>query len=201
MNSLVTLKWPGVEQFLLAHIARTALINLPSDPLPTLILLNKLAKAGFLSGGLANVQGGKWRATLISSLVSTLGDFVDAEIDLDNRRILGQVVRLIPYLPVDEFVPHLRSLIRFVARNAERIGKEALIDQWRTGGPWNDTHLAGVLLKSAEQLISHGTTESGGLLKEELLPLIAGILQLWSWSREVMESLASLVQSFQEDIA
>ncbi|WRT65418.1 uncharacterized protein IL334_002361 [Kwoniella shivajii] len=197
-NALIALKWPGVEQFLLSHIAKTSLPSLSSDPLSTLVLLNNLASAGYLSGGLSNVQGGRWRRALISAILSLLTQLrVSGVSDLRDRRILGQVLGLLPALPsdADQFAPHVAGLISMVLEDTKGKGVADARENWAEDGAWNDGHILGCLLRAAQHILDSPKDGVEQDLKSLLVDAgkLKEILDKWSWNREIMTVAASLV--------
>lgn len=198
VNMCVAFKWGGIEQFLLAHIARTALAGLERDPLSTLVLLNNLAGAGFLSGGLSNVQGGKWRQALVKALAKVLASLEDSELDTTDRRVLGQVLELIPYLAGESkhFSSHLLAILsRFVSEP----DKEAQVN-WNEAGAWNDSHVVGRLLSSIFQLSLRGPVAVQEQFKSYVVDndLMNIFLRHWHWSREVMAQVADFAEHWPE---
>nr|XP_019012391.1 U3 small nucleolar RNA-associated protein 20 [Kwoniella pini CBS 10737]OCF51172.1 U3 small nucleolar RNA-associated protein 20 [Kwoniella pini CBS 10737] len=205
-NALITLKWPGVEQFLLSHIAKTALPTLSKDPLSTLVLLNNLAAAGYLSGGLSNVQGGRWKQTFISSIVSLVAELRDRRlVDIKDRRILGQVLKLIPALPSDahHFGPHLASLIRITLENTQGKDVEVVKAEWEEDGAWNDSHILGALLEAARNVSDSASSSTGDELKEVLVGQgkLKDIIEIWSWNREVLSAAELLIGRWSSEIS
>lgn len=198
VNMCVAFKWPGIEQFLLAHIARTALSGLEKDPLSTLVLLNNLAGAGFLSGGLSNVQGGKWRQALVKALASVLSSLQESSLDLNDRRVLGQVLELLPYLAGESkyFSEHL---IQILNRFVEEPEKETQ-DNWREAGAWNDSHVVGRLLSSMFQLALRGPGAVQDEIKTYIIDndLLNVLLRHWHWSCEVMAQVADFAEHWSE---
>ncbi|KAK4685447.1 U3 small nucleolar RNA-associated protein 20, partial [Tremellales sp. Uapishka_1] len=199
VNILVSMKWPGVEQFVLSHIARTALPNLVSDPLTTLVVINNLSSAGFLSGGLANVQGGRWRQSLISALVHLMSGLTDSDLDVTQRRILGQLLQLLPYFASEshQFGPQLVTMITRASQSSEA----SVEDNWRTAGAWNDAHLLAALLRCGE-LVQRQSEQVEKILKECLVDSgrLLEILRIWHWSREILGCSAPLVELWKSEV-
>ncbi|CAK9786718.1 hypothetical protein CC85DRAFT_329402 [Cutaneotrichosporon oleaginosum] len=195
VNMCVAFKWAGIEQFLLAHIARTALSGLEKDPLSTLVLLNNIAGAGFLAGGLSNVQGGKWRQALVKALAKTLASL--GEFDTQERRILGQVLELIPYLAGESkhFSEHLVSILAGFLENPESAAKN-----WQEGGAWNDTHVIGRLLSSMFQLALRGPAAVQEQFKAYIIDndILNVLVRHWHWSREVLVQVADFAEHWPE---
>ncbi|WVW79710.1 hypothetical protein I302_101680 [Kwoniella bestiolae CBS 10118] len=204
-NALIVLKWPGIEQFLLSHIAKTSLPSLQNVPLSTLVLLNNLASAGYLSGGLSNVQGGRWRQTFISALAGLLKQLSEKGLEIVNdRRILGQILKLIPALPsdADQFAPHLTNLISSTLTAIN--GKEVtdLRDSWSQNGAWNDSHLLGSLLRAAQDTLDSPKAIADTGLKTLLVDegKLGEIIEKLYWNREVLSACASLVDRGSSEI-
>ncbi|ORY25251.1 hypothetical protein BCR39DRAFT_485643 [Naematelia encephala] len=199
-NMLVSLKWPGIEQFLLPHIAKSTLPSLSSHPLPTLTLLNNLAASGYLSGGLLNVQGGRWRQAFVSTLVERLQAYESIPEAIDDRRIFGQMLRLLPCLGTDakEFAPHLASMITAILQRCSTMTRDALRSDFETE-TWNESHVLGELLRCADAMISNGDVEQA--VKAVLLgrAAMADILTKWSWNREVLSTIAPFFDLWEAD--
>lgn len=168
-----------------------------TDPLHTLVLLNNLAEAGFLTGGLSNVQGGRWRQALVSTLTEQLGR-LDSISDVPSRRILGQVLHLLPSLSSEG-----KSFSLHVLATIERVARSTTADQiasFDNDGPWNETHLLAEALLAANAM-SHDSTVRANL-KEKLLDasVLATVTTRWAWNREVLEQVASMVEMWQDDL-
>lgn len=195
VNMCVAFKWGGIEQFLLAHIARTALTGLEKDPLSTLVLLNNIAGAGFLSGGLSNVQGGKWRQALVKALAKVLASL--DELDTNERRILGQVLELIPYLS-GESKHFSESLVSILARFVEN--PESAAENWCEAGAWNDSHVVGRLFSSMFQLSLRGPAAVQEQFKTYIVDnnVMNTLVRHWNWSREVIDQVADFAEHWPE---
>lgn len=177
--------------------ARSALPSLVSDPLATLLLLNNLSVAGYLSGGLLNVQGGRWRQALVAALKSVLDSLANRSIlSKDDRRILAHTTRLLPALASDsaEFVPSIVTLIEKVAPDAKGKSAEVATSEWQAGDVWNDGHLLATLLRCASDLLVRNSDieplllrclVEGGLLRR--------VLEVYHWNGEIMDQIAILV--------
>jgi len=208
VNTCIAFKWAGVEQFLLAHVARVALTGLKEDPLPTLVLLNNLAGAGFLAGGLSNVQGGRWRAALVKAIGERIEAISQGPLDMTELRLLGQVLNLVPHLASESqyFTPHLLAILD---RATESKGKKAVgpkdaeqaRDNYREAGPWNNTHVVGRILAALFQLALRGPTTSQEEIKVHFQKnkVLETLIQKWFWSREVLENAAAFVDHWTED--
>ncbi|KAL1410173.1 U3 snoRNP protein [Vanrija albida] len=199
VNMCIAFKWAGIEQFLLAHVARTALTGLSSDPLPTLVLLNNLASAGFLSGGLSNVQGGRWRQALVTNLAKLLKDIRDSDLELADRRILGQILRLIPSLAGESqhFIDHLMAILDRLNVAASDEDAEG---NWEETGVWNDAHAVGRILSSVYDLVLRGPTTVKDKFKTywttNHLPNV--LVGRYHWNREILEQTAAFVEHWPE---
>ncbi|OCF30821.1 U3 small nucleolar RNA-associated protein 20 [Kwoniella heveanensis BCC8398] len=206
VNALVALKWPGIEQFLLSHIAKSSLPSLSADPLSTLVLLNNLASAGYLSGGLANVQGGRWRQALISALTSLLSQLQEAGLsEIHDRRILGQVMNLIPSLPSDaeQFAPHIATLVKLELDRSKSEDAALLKQGWEAGGTWNATHVLGVLLKTAEHMMISPRETVEQHFRELFVREghLGEISKKWSWNREILSAISPLIDRWASDLS
>lgn len=166
--------------------------QLNSEPVATLGLLNHLATSGYLSGGLANVQGGRWRQSLMASLQDLLSELANSS-DLD-RQVLIQVLRLLSSVPADakRLAPDFATLIKRFGNFAQTDAESAIAD-WREGGPLNDAHMYSTLLKSVQAYIVDGDMKdqiTSFLVKEGGL---TAVIQKWNWNAEVMSVVGGLV--------
>lgn len=226
VNALVALKWTGIEQFILSHVAksvfffflirlvrgkrlsltirRASLPSLKSEPLSTLILLNNLAASGYLSGGLSNVQGGRWRQALISALVGLLKSLTKPDLDLNERRITGQVLKLLPALPsdADKFAPQAVKILESALDRLDSKNLGAIKAEWEEGGVWNDTHLVGSLLHTVDQLIASPKADVSKDAKDLLVSKgwLNKVLEKWYWNRQVMESAVPHVERWASNL-
>ena len=166
--------------------------QLNSEPVATLGLLNHLATSGYLSGGLANVQGGRWRQSLMVSLQDLLSELAQSN-DLD-RQVLIQVLRLLSSVPADakRLAPDFASLINRFG-NFTQDDADSAMTEWREGGPLNDAHMFSSLLRCVQAYIVDGD------MKEQVTSLLTGegglaaIIRKWNWNAEVMSVAAGLV--------
>lgn len=179
-------------------IRRASLPSLKSEPLSTLILLNNLAASGYLSGGLSNVQGGRWRQALISALVGLLKSLTKPSLDLNERRITGQALKLLPALPsdADKFASHVVQILESALDRLDSKDLGAIKAEWEEDGVWNDTHLVGSLLHTVDQLIA---SPKAGVSKDGKHLLVSKgwlnkVLEKWYWNRQVMESAVPHVE-------
>lgn len=199
VNMSIAFKWAGIEQFLLAHISRTALTGLSTDPLPTLVLLNNLASAGFLSGGLSNVQGGRWRQALVTNLAKLLKGVCDGDLELADRRILGQILRLIPSLAGESqhFIDHLMAILDRLNVAASDSDAEG---NWEEAGVWNDAHVVGRILSSVYDLVLRGPTAVKDKFKTYWTSnhLPNALVARYHWNREILEQTAAFVEHWPE---
>lgn len=173
-------------------IRRASLPSLKSEPLSTLILLNNFAASGYLSGGLSNVQGGRWRQALISALVGLLKSLTKPNLDLNERRITGQALKLLPALPddADKFAPQVVKILESTLDRLDGKDLRAIKAEWEEGGVWNDTHLVGSLLHTVDQLIASPKADGSKDAKDLLVSKgwLNKVLEKWYWNRQVMES-------------
>lgn len=162
-----------------------------------MVLLNNLAEAGFLTGSLSNVQGGRWRQALVSALVAQVKSLESTE-DIASRRILGQILHLLPSLSSEgeAFAPYIVATIENVVRKPTASD----LSTFANDGPWNDAHLLAEALLAAHA-VSHDSAVRAEL-KRKLLDsgMLATITQRWAWNREVLEQAASLVGMWQDEI-
>jgi U3 small nucleolar RNA-associated protein 20 len=208
-NMCIAFKWAGVEQFLLAHISRAALTGIKADPLPTLVLLNNLAGAGFLKGGLSNVQGGRWRAALVNAIAECLETIRDSSLDTADLRLLGQVLKLIPHLASESqhFVPHLLAILDNVTTSKGKKARgpkdaEVAKDNYVEAGAWNNSHSVGRIIACLFQLSLRAPAATQDEIKSHFkkAEMLNTLLESWSWSREVLETTASFVEHWADDV-
>jgi U3 small nucleolar RNA-associated protein 20 len=194
---LIKLRWPGVEQFLIPHIARTILPSLTTDPLHALVLLNNLAEAGFLSGSLANVQGGRWKQSLVTSVGGLLERYMAIE-SVETRRILGQVLHLLPFLSSEgaAFAPSVVAILDSLVINSGS-DAQAVQDDFKSTGPWNSSHLLGASLAALVAFDLSVGLESGA--RADVLDKLEKIVVMWSWNREVLEQVAGLAERWSDE--
>lgn len=176
--------------------------SLSSEPLPTLVLLNNIASAGYFTGGLSSIQGGRWRSALLAALAGVLGSLRDPSLlELDDRRTLGQLLRLLPTISADGFfAPHIVALLSTLLPVIVLKDTRAHIEAWRTGGIWNEAHLLGLLLECARHLAHSPTAE--GLLKAELVgkARLQSLVEGFHWNREIMGSIAVFAEIWGSDM-
>ena len=186
-----------------ADYNRDVLPALSSDPLPALQLLNNLAEAGYLSAGLSNVQGGHWRPLLTSALLELLDSPKNTSLaEVEDRRLLGQCLSLLPYLAEEahHFTGRLVSIIDRLRGKTDLTESSIAREDWESDGPWNDAHMLGLLLQCAERLAVQPAAEE--YFKTHLLGRgqTEAILRAYHWNREIMISLASLMERCQMTI-
>ena len=163
-----------------------------------MVSLNKLAEAGYLAGGLSNVQGGKWRQALVRSLAALLRGLGQAEV-LSDRRILGQLLRFIPAFPAEahEFAPPLIELIDvFAARPTDQSGD----DGSGTAEIWSHAHVLGSLLRCTEKLLEDPRANEIFRARLGRIDSMQGFINDWTGNREVLGAVARLVESWRTDI-
>ena len=118
--------------------------------------------------------------------------------DITSRRILGQILHLLPSLSSEGevFAPHVLATIQRVSQSPATDD----VASFANDGPWNDTHLLAEALLAANAL-SHDAAVRAAL-KANLLEsgMLVSITRRWAWNREVLEQVASLVEMWQDDI-
>jgi U3 small nucleolar RNA-associated protein 20 len=166
------------------------------------LLLNGLSSAGYLTGGLLNVQGGRWRQSLVGALQGQLESMASKQQLLDDdRRILAQLLRLIPALPADAiaFAPSLVTLLEKISPDAKGKSAELAIGEWQETGVWNDAHLLASLLRCTSDLVICGpeveSTSSSCLVKQGLLKRILGV---YHWNGEIMNQVSFFVERWKD---
>lgn len=180
---------------------RTALPALETSPLAALTLLNNLSSAGYLSGGLSNVQGGRWRKSLLSSVSNLLTRLAASQEDVDSRRQLGQILRFIPALnDGTSFATSLEQLLSDRVNWARGAGAEGAVADRRKQGVWNQAHITASVLQCIAELapmydelrvpVTRSLLEQGGL---------QDLLRAYGWNREVLEVLATLADQWSAD--
>lgn len=168
----------GLSQTLLIR-STTEAIN--KDPLSTVILLNTLRTTGYLSTGLSNVQGGRWRSTMTSNIAAVLERVTLTTVE--DKRLLGQVLQLVHALgDLAVFETHLERIIRLALRLTPA--------DWQDG-VWNDGHILAAVL-GCVNAISH--TPIGERLRVVVwhVTSLEELVDGWSWNREVMQQVAAM---------
>ncbi|EIW69152.1 hypothetical protein TREMEDRAFT_71796 [Tremella mesenterica DSM 1558] len=196
-SMLVAHKWAGVEQFLLPHIAKSALANVRTEPLPILQLLRTLATAGYLTGGLSNVQGGRWRDSLVSALQDSLDntDITD-ETRAADRRIVGHVLELLPLFASTNkrTIIRLQAMISALIEAQANFSAATLRQTWLSSSPWNAAHILAKLLRCCIRLLERHGDELSPLKQflcdQSFLPVL---MEKWGWNREVLSCVATLL--------
>lgn len=197
VNVLVETEWKGTEQFLLSHVAKTTITTLPTHPLATLTLLSTLATAGHLSGGLANVQAGRWRTVLVNALVSLLNKWASKgkDVDEEERQALAKMFVLLPHLPNEEakFAPALGRLLDSIISAGLSSGQAELESEWNATQR-SSTHLLGGLLACLANFVEQGADNVRTVVQETFCKgtTIEQTFTVWSWSREVVKGMAEL---------
>lgn len=159
------------------------------------MLLNNLASSGYLSRGLANVQGGRWRQTLIATLLGHLEALVKQSPGDVDRQILVQTFRLLSYLPIEasDFAP---TFVQFAQQYGGRVDDsvDSAIEDWRASGPLNDGHMLSIVLNciSTFALDQNVRAATSSYLNSE--DGFKNILRRWHWNAEVMEKLTDLAE-------
>lgn len=123
--------------------------------------------------------------TNITSLLQRLSLSV---VSMDDRRLLGQVLHLVPALgDLVTFEPYLANIIKHSLQS--RLTQA----EWMEAGVWNDAHLLAAVLRCVDE-VSH--TAVGERLRLAVLSEkpAAELVDVWSWSREVMEQLAPILE-------
>lgn len=169
---------------------------LSSDTLHTLGLLNHLAAVGYLDSGLSNAQGGRWRQALVSALKTLFDRLTKSGLrNEDDRRLFGQLSLLLQALPNEAhyFAPLIVRQIVEVVHSASSKSVEELKVQWHTAGPWHDSHLLGNMLSCINHLVK-SSTETLDVDELSSQGVLQSILARWAWNREVVGSVAGLME-------
>ena len=169
--------------------------SLSTDPLHTLILLNNLAEAGFLTESLYNVQGGRWRQALTTTIGELFATTVSSDLYLvANRRVMGQLLHLLPAMSSEGAGMVARVVDIINGLTGDNASRHEVETEWETAGPWNKSHLLAVALEAAEAFSTRDDVRS--TLREQLLDSgkLFEIAERWSWNREVMGQVASFVE-------
>lgn len=147
-----------------------------------------------MSRGLSNVQGGRWRQSLISALRDRLAAIAETSVEEIDRRILGQLLRLLSTLPCEgrDFTPSLISLLNNFGQFQDG-DAESAIEEWQTEGAWNNAHMISCLMRCADAHILDQEVQSQftKLLVDD--KAFQGILKKWNWNAEVLESTIEIV--------
>lgn len=145
-----------------------------------------------------NVQGGRWRQSLVSSLQKLLQHaFDEGQLGLDDRRRLGRILALLPALISDaaSFAPLVIGIAKHILDN---VSSDPQTD-WENSGPWSDSHTLAVLLACLKHLAS----DSAAAVEVKDFLLSNGVLQRllrdWHWNREILAVAAGFVDSWQAE--
>jgi len=160
-----------------------------------LILLNNLADAGFLTGSLYNVQGGRWRQALVAAVGELLDTTTSSDLDdVANRRVMGEILHLLPSMS-SAGVEIVGRVVNVITKIMATIGtaQEAKAD-WEMSGAWNKAHLLAEALQAAASFSSNGAIKIS--LQERLVDsgTIVDIASRWSWHREILDHIAGLTE-------
>jgi hypothetical protein len=107
-------------------------------------------------------------------------------LDTSDKRILGQVLSLIPAFDLAPFEKQLVDITRQAMRT--RLGQE----EWMSAGVWNDGHVLACILRCLNE-VSH-TTVGEKLRAIVWETALDDLITAWGWNREIMEELASIVE-------
>jgi U3 small nucleolar RNA-associated protein 20 len=219
---LISLDWPGIEQFILPHIAkyvippcgpttadlalRSIVPAMEADPLPALLLLNKLADANLLSTTSMKMGNGRWLSVIVDPTQRMLSQSVLEFHDTPEKRPrLVQILHLIPHLALNEdFIEPLCTLIDKLISGPSPSdasqAPEALRVSWETD-VWSDCHIMGRALHCVVQMLNTSTSGPASL-KSRLgeSGIVNQIITLWSWNREVLSSVATLAEHWPDNI-
>lgn len=188
VNALIKLRWAGLEQFVIPHIARTILPSLNTEPLHALVLLNNLAEAGLLTDSLTNVQGGRWRKSLVSALAALLESATQLDHTGSGHRVVIQLLHLLPTLPNEGpvFVTNVVKIVDSI--RLRHVSVQSARDDFALSA-CNDSHLLAAALAALEAF--DGMQDLEADCKHTITRSLPDILAVWSWNREVLEKLAS----------
>lgn len=169
---------------------------LHDEPVAALVLLNNIAAAGYLTGGLMNVQGGRWRRSLLDGVADVFTRLVADP--AGSRRQLGLLFHLVPSLGEPAlFSDSLTALIKASVARA-RGGRGALERDWQDGGAWNDSHLCASTLRCVAELAPLNAAVRAAAA-EELLGSMQLVIDAWCWNREVLDVVATLIEQWSSD--
>ncbi|KAJ9115827.1 hypothetical protein QFC22_004968 [Naganishia vaughanmartiniae] len=195
--ALVGVKWKGVEQFVLHHVARTSVTSLREHRLETVSLLAILAKSGFLDAGLGNVQGGRWKELLSRSVGELFTQWSnDADSAFDNpetAKCISRAFTLCSTLTASAsttFLQPMRQLLLRVQQAATGL-TEGQAREAFASGPFSIGYVLASGLHCLHALDDAAVDGVHAVVKD-----VVGdgkqILASWGWHRQVIEGLAAV---------
>ncbi|KAJ9108547.1 hypothetical protein QFC19_002263 [Naganishia cerealis] len=200
--ALVGVKWKGVEQFVLHHVARTSVTSLRDHRLETVSLLAILAKNGFLNAGLGNVQGGRWKELLSRSVGELFTEWsTDATDDEENRafeqpetaKCMARAFTLCSTLGASAattFLQPMRALL-VRSRKAATAMTQGQARESFASGPFSMGYVLAAGLDCLHQLDDAGVDGVHAVV-QDVVGDGAQILRSWGWHRQVLEGLAAV---------
>lgn len=194
-SALVRVKWKGVEQFVLHHVARTSVTSLKEHRLETISLLAVLAKSGFLDAGLGNVQGGRWKELLSRSVAELFLQWSTPSTPIDQPETLKCIARnfkLCSTLAASAqktFLAPMRDLLVRMRESATAM-TEAEAREAFAAGPFTIGHVLASGLACLGEMDSAGVQGIDAVVKDVVGDAQA-LLSVWGWHRQVLEGLAA----------
>lgn len=194
-SALVRIKWKGVEQFVLHHVARTSVTSLKDHRLETISLLAVLAKGGFLDAGLGNVQGGRWKELLSRSVAELFEQWSLSSTPVnqpETLKCISRTFRLCSTLAASAqktFLSPMRDLLIRLRKSATAMS-EAEAREAFAAGPFTIGHVLGSGLACLGEMTSAGVDGVDAVVKE-VVEGAQELLSVWGWHRQVLQGLAT----------
>lgn len=189
--ALVRLKWKGVEQFLLHHVARTSISSLETHRLETISLLATLAKAGFLDKGMGNVQGGRWKELLGKAVADLFTRWAGETLSEDEYKCVARIFTLCAALAggAKTFLGPMRALLVTLRETAVAMTPVEARAAF-AAGPFTVGHVLACGLDCLAKM------DDAGVQVDEAVKDVVGdglaLVEMWGWHRQVLQGLAGV---------
>lgn len=195
--ALVGVKWKGVEQFVLHHVARTSVTSLREHRLETVSLLAILAKSGFLDAGLGNVQGGRWKELLsrsVGELFTQWSNDMDSVFeDPETAKCIARAFTLCSTLTASAattFLQPMRHLLMRLYKVATGL-TEVQAREAFASGPFSTGYVLASGLHCLRAL-DDAAVDGVHAVVQDVVGDGKEILASWGWHRQVIEGLAAV---------
>lgn len=194
-SALVRIKWKGVEQFVLHHVARTSVTSLREHQLETISLLAVLAKGGFLDAGLGNVQGGRWKDLLSRSVAELFVQWNVPSTPIDQPETLKCIARTFKLCSTlsasaqKTFLSPMRDLLVRLQKSATAMTEAEARDAF-AAGPFTIGHVLGSGLTCLGEMDS-ARVDGIDVVVRDIVGDAQALLTVWGWHRQLLEGLAA----------
>lgn len=190
--TLVRLKWKGVEQFVLHHVARTSIASLEQHRVETISLLAVLAKGGFLDAGLGNVQGGRWKELLSRAVADLFTRWAEEPQSEETFKCIARIFTLCSTLAgsAKTFLHPMRALLVQLREQAVAMTPAEARDAF-AAGPFTVGHGLACGLECLAELDNAGVQGVDQVVKD-VVGDAQGLVASWGWHRQVLHGLAAV---------